>query len=675
MLAIEPRGITRSYRPPIDTLAGHHPPGRIVAKAPMADRHRLDHDLDPNQHRYLGGRGADATYSADGDLTLGQGNYFKITPASTATLRRIAGVDWTAGSPVVLEPTVTTTFAPGSSSGGGFYGMTTPTGENLVVEAGAPVAVSFDGLLWRVHKAAVTLPAADDHLIKARNEDATTVGGIYDKTIDSTTVTREVVTDSGVEKVRFNAVPATPPAGEGSWLYTGSIQASNLHDPVKAFVKSLEGMGGLDPGQSALFNVVGATYEHKVVGQLYGLAPDGTETFAIAEGQRVWLSMWLDSGSTYRGGFCTVTTLGDGSTKAVLTPTADDVAVGSMFKVEGVGAEYENWYWEVLSIPDNTLAYRPDYASATTYNLFTSTEVIQAGSVTRETSVTIPGGTSGGTQFAIPYFEMLSALGVSTIPKGVVNWRVNAYLVSDDPAATVFIRAHLTTDQGVSENFGFADSAPMHNTSATVLEFQGTIAADRTVDPSDKMGALFSGFSNSASAVTIKLVYNDASHLTRVQTPLATASFGTLDHQLLTMESRGFVAGQEAAASRSRHPQRAIESVASVPTSLIDGDLTPDPTADIVIISTASTVSRIDTSQWPGGTGHLTLFFPLGGTLDQSVGGSGDFANLDLGNFGGLSPLQASTLELGNNASAKLLLLGNAWHLLWYNAGTVTVPE
>lgn len=417
------------------------------------------------------------------------------------------------------------------------------------------------------HGKAIQFTAAnqDDHLVKARNADATTVGGLMEKTGPSDTITPELYTDpiTGTERVRFNAAAPTPTPGEGSWLYTGSIQETNLLDPVKAFVKSLQGMGGLDPGQAELWDVLeSGDYQHKAVGQLYGLAPDGTETFALSLGQRVWLTVWTESGGTYRGGLFTISTLGDGSTKAVLHPVASPaLAVGDMFTVEGVGAEFEGWYWEVLSLPDMAIAYRPEYANETTHNLFTSTQVSQAGSVTRETEVTIPGGTSGGTMFVIPYFEMLDVLGVSTIPKGVVNWEIKAYVVADDPAATVFIRAHLTTDQGVLDRFGYGDTPPIHNTSAAVLKMQGTIAADRTVDPAAKLGAVFYGYSNSASAVTIKLVFNDAGHSTRVQTPLTTASFGTLDHGLLTPVSRKFPDTDQGRADAVTwaHPQSGIQ--------------------------------------------------------------------------------------------------------------------
>jgi hypothetical protein len=91
----------------------------------------------------------------------------------------------------------------------------------------------------------VSVPASDDHLVKARNVDATTVGGLEEKTASSDTIARERFTDpvDGIEKVRFNASPV--PATGGSWLYTGSIQATNLLDPVVSFVSPAEGGSGM----------------------------------------------------------------------------------------------------------------------------------------------------------------------------------------------------------------------------------------------------------------------------------------------------------------------------------------------------------------------------------------------------------------------------------------------
>jgi len=517
-------------------------------------------------------------------------------------------------------------------------------------------------------------PGSDDHLVLASNVDPTAPGGLIEKTGPSASITPELYFDpvTGIQRVRFNAAPVTPPAGQGSWLYTGSIQASDLFDPVKSFVKSLEGMGGLDPGQSELFNVLeSGDYEHKAVGQLYGLAPDGTQTFALSQGQRVWLAMWQGaSDNVWHGGMCTVQTIGDGSTKAVLHPTADDLQVGSMFKVDGDGAQFEDWYWEILSLPDKTLAYRPDYASTTTYNLFTGTQVHLAGTTTRETSVTIPGGTSGGTLFAIPVFEMFDTLGVSTIKKGVVNWELLAYVVSDDPAATVQIRALLSTNLGIDHNFAYANSPPIHATSPTIYRCQGTIPADLAVNPSDVLSACFYGYSNSANEVTIRLVYNDAGHTTRVQTTVETASYGTLDHQLLTAASRKFTPEQVAAAARSCHPRRSVEDFASVPLSFSGGNLTPDPTADTTILTTEVTIERIDSSQWPGGfcRSHR-LYFVGGGYLVQGQSPSGDFLGMSFGNFGGLSDPKSSTIRFYPEGQADLMLIGGAWHLGFYKQG------
>lgn len=52
--------------------------------------------------------------------------------------------------------------------------------------------------------------STDDHLVKARVADATAVGGVLEKTADSQTIKRTLVTEDGVEKVQFNAVAVQP---------------------------------------------------------------------------------------------------------------------------------------------------------------------------------------------------------------------------------------------------------------------------------------------------------------------------------------------------------------------------------------------------------------------------------------------------------------------------------
>lgn len=547
-----------------------------------------------------------------------------------------------------------------------------PLSQKLKALSGISLTETETNGVKQVGIACTVSPGTDDHMVAVSSGDAPGFAAAK-VTGDGVTTSASVRTVAGIgEQVVISALPAAPTPGQGSWLYTASIQADTLHEPVRAFVKSLQGMGGLDPGQAELFDVLpNGDYQHKAVGQLYGLDPSGAETFVLAQGQRVWLTTWVASSTVVHGRFCTVLTLGNGSTKAVLHPTGEEIVSGSTFKVEGVGAEFYGWYWEIDPDPTNPypLTYKPDYINATTYNLLTSTQVSRAGSTTRETTVTIPANTSGATPFAVALFEMLDGIGTSTISKGVVNWEVAAYLVADDPAATTYLEAYLTTDQGILDRFGYGYSRAMHNTAAAVLKFQGTIPADRDVNPSDKLAAYFSVYSNTTTGVTVKLVFNSASHLTRVQTPLETASYGTLDHQLLTAESRGFGADQAAAAMRSRHPRRAIENFAMAPLAFASGNLTPHHVADAVEFDTEVTVERIDTSQFPGDFGFLFLIFVVGGHLLQKQGDSGDFAEIDMGNFEGASEEKIAQLDFGNHGSAMLYLFGGSWHLHSYNTG------
>lgn len=338
-------------------LAGSHLPGRIVARAAMATRHRLDHDLDPNQHRYLGGRGVDATFTAGGDLTLGQGNYFKITPASTAILRRIAGADWTAGSPVVLEATVEITIAPGSSSGGGLYGISTPTGENLVVEAGAVFAVSFNGSLWKVHKA-----AGGDHKVSTTDADeaAHKAGRLANKARgDNITVTAHVETDpTHGEQVVFSAVPTVQPS-DGSWLYSARVPDSKLRDPVRCVLRSnfrpllLQPVKCLVADQgtwSQVYNPVATELVHSAVGEIFGLDVSHGNTLSLEVGDRVWFRGEYTQWSLDWSGLYTVTVKGSATEQAVLTSTPFDAfSVGKCFEVDGDGA-YAAGLWTCVQV-------------------------------------------------------------------------------------------------------------------------------------------------------------------------------------------------------------------------------------------------------------------------------------------------------------------------------------
>jgi hypothetical protein len=83
----------------------------------------------------------------------------------------------------------------------------------------------------------------DDHLVKARNADATTVGGLMEKTIDSPTIERTLTVDGdGNEVVAFNTLAQADPISFESTLYAAHLDDPALFSPVVcAFYKIVGG--------------------------------------------------------------------------------------------------------------------------------------------------------------------------------------------------------------------------------------------------------------------------------------------------------------------------------------------------------------------------------------------------------------------------------------------------
>lgn len=117
----------------------------------MATRLRIDHDLDPNGHRYLGGRGADLVLGSSGDLTLGNGNTFRVTAGSGSVLHRISGTNWLQGSVVELQLVGGISVAHGAEGGGGYYGIRTPTNSAAAVASYGIVQLVLVGAEWVLH--------------------------------------------------------------------------------------------------------------------------------------------------------------------------------------------------------------------------------------------------------------------------------------------------------------------------------------------------------------------------------------------------------------------------------------------------------------------------------------------------------------------------------------------
>lgn len=107
-----------------------------------------DKHLIVDGYRLLTGLGAAATISSGGDLTLGSGNTFTVSPGTGGVLRRISGTDWISGSHVALRASSTLTITGGSSAGSGFYPVVVPSGSSATVATGALALFWFFSNEW-----------------------------------------------------------------------------------------------------------------------------------------------------------------------------------------------------------------------------------------------------------------------------------------------------------------------------------------------------------------------------------------------------------------------------------------------------------------------------------------------------------------------------------------------
>ena len=246
---------------------------------------------------------------------------------------------------------------------------------------------------------------------------------------------------------------------------------------------------------------------------------------------------------------------------------------------------------------------------------------------------------------------------------GTFRFHVPVWLTADDPAATTVVNCYVRGNAHTPWVL-VATTQPLHNTSVGVFIPVGTLGSDYALAIGEELQVRYTAVSNSTGLtghqVTVNLTYNDAAHTSYIEIPATIGYAGTSYHPDLSGRNLP-----------DQHIRRALTTVEKPPLSLDgSGNLTPDPGADVVLLSSEVTINRIDASQWPSGSGELTLHFTSKGHLTNQAANSGTFCGLELGNSGGLSGAEAAMLDFGLNGIAKLLLSGNAWVLCYDNTGT-----
>lgn len=545
------------------------------------------------------------------------------------------------------------------------------------------------------------IPAPDDHKVGVSAGDiaAGKWGPLASKARgDNISVTAAVQTDPTLgEQLVFSTIAQADPITFASTLYAAHLDDPKAHASVASAFYIVTGSGN----EAALFeydwtNVSPGVWRCNIIGasilQTYcrGVSPykgmriwagflglDGAPLVVINPEDKPHTGIYeiVDPGIWYdqeHGGIGV-------STYAVVKRVADldeasEFTPGVVVQITG-GDSWAGKYANLTTVGAITLETTPlewskldSYTTVPSDNLLTASQLAQASENPTSSGLVASNG-SPSEWLTLP--TLTGTPNLDTYKAGRTEVWILAYLHTAGATGSIaWLECQVVRDPGGANTvLETITTSPIANLTDEIIKAHVDDATDRDL-AGDGIALRIRARTDSATPVTISVTWSDPAHSTRVLTPLSLAVGGTTDHQALTMTSRGFVAGQEDAARRSRHPRRAIEDFSSIPATLSDGNLTPDPTADTTVISSEVTIDRIDSSRWPGGfcRSHK-LFFVNGGTLTNQAGDSGSFLSLDLGNFEGLSEADAAQLFLYDNGIVDLMLIGGSWKLGGYYTG------
>jgi hypothetical protein len=423
--------------------------------------------------------------------------------------------------------------------------------------------------------------ADNDHLVKAKNDDATTVGGLHEKTIDSPTVTRTVVTSGGVERVQFTANASAPgtqpdPTETSSYLYPARID-----DPLD--MGSVHCVFGLETCGYDTFadewTQSGDTFTHTPLGGLPDTWFDGINPYE-----------WDDDGySTLVG-------------KLVITPptselvAADKVDAG-VFEILDTGMHYDNYgtasatlvYTHAKLRRVDTLNASADFVQGMTYyveygdnyagnyatlqnasvvldtteqewtfstsapswsqsfELLSAAELVTRGASTATLDLGVTAAVGDGTVVmegddGETLFHMVS-VPPAALPPGKVTFYLEGVLISGDKGDGVSnkITAHLYDDDGVGGLTEVVSATSQHidwstngHQTARDITFQGQCTYSwppGALDAGHTLSARYEFATDSTTDVAITFSYNSATRGTKVKVPWENSVFsGTNIH-------------------------------------------------------------------------------------------------------------------------------------------------
>lgn len=408
----------------------------------------------------------------------------------------------------------------------------------------------------------------DDHLVKARNLDTSTVGGLREKVADSASVIGNVVTEAGVEKLQLTALGSDPVTANAqkSYLYTAKVASVNLDKGQCAcrylgyFMCGWSLFDGWTEGPTGTFtkNVPGPL----VPSDLDGVDPDAFNTSGVSSmiGKRILASPATLGTDLENCGPYIIDDVGGHyenyglpgqvfvQTHAVFRRDPDfnessEFVTGMSFQMQ-TGNVYGTKYLQlttagpiVLGTTEQdwaTFDENPNPLVAASYPLLTAAQLYQASTETAEAEAVI-NSASGLTTLLVasvsPDFRTLVGTpGLATIPAGQF---VADMLAKVSTAATgdTTLNVRILKDDGMSftELFNFTTSAV---TTTSYVNKQLSQAITLQNIAGCRLVFHLRAQTTSATFVTVSVIVNDASHSCRLTFPVEFAG-GIGEHNSL----------------------------------------------------------------------------------------------------------------------------------------------
>jgi len=407
-----------------------------------------------------------------------------------------------------------------------------------------------------------------DGKVIARNADATTRGGLIEKTINSPTIERTLTVDAdGVEVVAFNTIAQADPISFESTLY-----AAHLDDPQ--WFGNVKCVFGIQGCIQALFSGSWTELRPGAWRFDFGTNLSGSTWFdnvAVAVGDLVfaWCPALVEE-DWPRTGIYVVRAIGSDSTgeRAVLervdwADAAQDFANGMVVRISEGSALLQGKYFRLTTTGPIVLETTPlywekldSYTGTASDNLLTSAQLARASETPNTTALVA----SDGSPSAWLEFPTLAGTpNLDTYKAGRTEaWVLARLHAAGEDGSIAWLETQVVRDPGGDDEvLETINTSPISNTTDEIIKAHVDDPDDQDL-AGDRISFRVRARSDSATPAAIAVTWSDPAHSTRLLTPMTLAVGGTDDHQALTAVSRGFAA-DGAAARAYRHPMDAIE--------------------------------------------------------------------------------------------------------------------